>query len=416
MTKTDKTERILLIIFAILATLTIFNTIFWGVIYTPKNKASAQTNTIQQGHLYSIDAKYFFDYTFGSTSYFLSANYFFGWAPFTLAEVDEDTQAYMGGIPSPSTNGFQISAGNYVYLGYNDNASNPRRWVQLTANSTTITERIETYNGSYHTTNYAHNLATAKLYFYARADDFGMPALNGTNQQSYVNAFLTTFKANAVDEGALSQIPQIVQGPAISGDFIAPNHGNWSQIVQLRSSDPLTEFALYTIVCTNPTNQNSVSFLVQCATPGGGSIETIIDVPVYNGVCRLFICAPDNTTAIAIRFYGETTATTLSQDIVQAAIANGKLLRGNIYTQYKAYGEEIGANNAQRNNLVNLIFATIDAPVKILFGTYDNDTHLWSGGLFSFTVLGVDLRAFTAGLLSFCLIVAIVKLVLGMRR
>ena len=190
----------------------------------------------------------------------------------------------------------------------------------------------------------------------------------------------------------------------------------WNQILQITNSEPLTEYALNTITCTNPTNQTSVAFAIQCLTTGGGSVESIIDVPVYNGACRFFIVAPENTTTISIRFFGETTPTVLSQQIVDGAIANGKLLRGNIYAQYKAYGEEVGAQNAQQNNLVNLIFATIDAPIKILFGTYDNDTHLWTGGLFSFTVLGVDLRAFAAGLLSFCLICAIVKLVLGMRR
>lgn len=379
-------------------------------------KASAQTNEIQQGHLYSIDAKYFFDYTFSSTSYFLSANYFYGWTPFTLAEVDENTTSYMGGLPSPTANGFQISAGNYLYLGYNDNVSNPRRWVQLTANNTTITERIETYNGSYQTTNLQHNRSTAKLYFYARDYDFGMTTLNGANQQSYVSAFLNTFRQYAVDEGALSQTPQIESGFAFSGEFIAPNHGNFNQILQITNSEPLTEYALNTITCTNPTNQISVMFLIQCLTTADTLQDTILTVPVYDGVCRFFIVAPETTRTINIRFYGETTATILSQDIVNGAIANGKLLLGNVYSQYKAYGEEIGAQNAQQNNLVNLIFATMDAPIKILFGTYDNSTHLWTGGLFSFTVLGVDIRAFAAGLLSFCLIIAIVKLVMGMRR
>lgn len=70
---------------------------------------------------------------------------------------------------------------------------------------------------------------------------------------------------------------------------------------------------------------------------------------------------------------------------------------------------------SDNNTLISVFWAAFEFPFRILFGTYNSTTGFYDGGLFNFTILGLDIRAFVLSIISVCLIVAIIKLILGSR-
>lgn len=65
------------------------------------------------------------------------------------------------------------------------------------------------------------------------------------------------------------------------------------------------------------------------------------------------------------------------------------------------------------NNLVYVMWTVFEMPFKLLFGTYDTERHVYVNGLLTFDILGVNMRAFVLGLMSICIIIAIIKLISG---
>lgn len=99
------------------------------------------------------------------------------------------------------------------------------------------------------------------------------------------------------------------------------------------------------------------------------------------------------------------------------------------YTLYSiyfmAYGYPVGyhdgyivghaAGMVTDKTFVSVIWETFRLPFRLLFGDFDSTNNMYTGGLFNFTLLGVDMRAFCLGLMSVCVVIAIVKFVLGLR-
>jgi len=85
-----------------------------------------------------------------------------------------------------------------------------------------------------------------------------------------------------------------------------------------------------------------------------------------------------------------------------------------------AYDQGYEAGYTEQNNLIAVMWESFSLPVRLLFGEWqvDDDTGVgqYVGGLFNFTVLGVDIRAFVLAILTILILVTIVKFILGLRR
>lgn len=143
----------------------------------------------------------------------------------------------------------------------------------------------------------------------------------------------------------------------------------------------------------------------------------------------LILCVPTGTEKIKVyfaidsagqqvsSFSGQSsTELTASSDVFSTYISNYQKIYNSpllVYQYQKGYSA--GEQSNSDNNLFSLIWSAFKLPFTLLFGEYNNTTHLYEGGLFNFTFLGVDLRAFVLSLMSVCLIIACIKLVLGMR-
>lgn len=81
-------------------------------------------------------------------------------------------------------------------------------------------------------------------------------------------------------------------------------------------------------------------------------------------------------------------------------------------------GYAAGNDYNEKNNLIQLVWSVFKMPYELMFGTLqeypaDSGNYRRVGGLFSITVLGVDMRAFVLGLISFVLVLRIVGFLLG---
>lgn len=110
--------------------------------------------------------------------------------------------------------------------------------------------------------------------------------------------------------------------------------------------------------------------------------------------------------------YVYSNAVQVSTDI---ADSRGTFAEGYVvgYGDGETAGYQAGANFAEHNNLISLVWATFKMPFELLFGTYNAQDSRWENGLFTTTFLGVDLRAFVLGILSLSLIIRILRVVLG---
>lgn len=91
--------------------------------------------------------------------------------------------------------------------------------------------------------------------------------------------------------------------------------------------------------------------------------------------------------------------------------------RLNVDTGSASYlaGLNQGADNAGKYTFLNLFGAILDAPIRAIVGyeTVENGVTVVHKGLLSFEVFGVDLSGFYLGLLSACIIMTLVRLLLG---
>lgn len=83
-------------------------------------------------------------------------------------------------------------------------------------------------------------------------------------------------------------------------------------------------------------------------------------------------------------------------------------------------GVAVGAESAEGNTILDVVWGTFQMPFTLLFGSYDttegSDTyHTYVGGLFNFTILGIDLRPFVLSIMTLCVVIGIVRLILGAR-
>lgn len=98
--------------------------------------------------------------------------------------------------------------------------------------------------------------------------------------------------------------------------------------------------------------------------------------------------------------------------------ANGKTDANNTVTDTSAsyiQGYQDGANNAGKYTFLNLFSAIIDAPIRAVFGYTEivNGQTVKHPGLLTFEVFGVDLSTFYMSLLTICLVLWIIRLLLG---
>lgn len=88
----------------------------------------------------------------------------------------------------------------------------------------------------------------------------------------------------------------------------------------------------------------------------------------------------------------------------------------NVSSYNHGYSDGINADKT----LLSVMWQTFSLPFRLLFGTYDEDPlsstyQTYTGGLFNFTLLGVDMRGFCIGIMSFAIILAIIRLIIGIK-
>ena len=181
--------------------------------------------------------------------------------------------------------------------------------------------------------------------------------------------------------------------------------------------DTSSSFTSINFRCFSSDNQNVYSDSITCT--------------IYNGLAWFSLSLPD-THISRIFFYYEDyesdgvmfTVEDLNEYVLlwrdnYTAIADSytdieaKSIRDNYLSGYNT-----GINTDK--TLLSVMWQTFNLPFRLLFGTYDDNPQSVSyqsyvGGLFNFTLLGVDLRGFCIGIMSFAIILAIVRLILGMR-
>lgn len=104
----------------------------------------------------------------------------------------------------------------------------------------------------------------------------------------------------------------------------------------------------------------------------------------------------------------------LSGNAFAAAINNYQFIKA--YHQnalLASYDIGYAAGMDADQTLLSVIWSTFELPFRLLFGTWDNYENAYVGGLFNFHILGVDIRAFVLGLMSACIVVAIIRFILG---
>lgn len=72
----------------------------------------------------------------------------------------------------------------------------------------------------------------------------------------------------------------------------------------------------------------------------------------------------------------------------------------------------LGVASANNYTFLGLVSSIVDAPITALFGKNDANGNR-VGGLFNLTILGTDMSALFGALLSLCVVLLVVKLVLG---
>lgn len=134
----------------------------------------------------------------------------------------------------------------------------------------------------------------------------------------------------------------------------------------------------------------------------------------------IILSAPSYVSSITISYPGSQTSYTISddpdddEDWIDLAHENFTYLAyeepyGIAY--YNGYND--GIRLARENNLINMTFAALQMPFKLLFGTWDADEETYVDGLFTIEILGVDLRAFVLGILSAVIIIRLLRLIIG---
>lgn len=73
------------------------------------------------------------------------------------------------------------------------------------------------------------------------------------------------------------------------------------------------------------------------------------------------------------------------------------------------------AGYADNNNLLGLMWHVFDFPFRLAFGEWSDTSQSYQHGLFTFTILGLDVRPFVLSLMAIIIIVAIVRFILGRR-
>lgn len=155
-------------------------------------------------------------------------------------------------------------------------------------------------------------------------------------------------------------------------------------------------------------------------------IESGADNDVTDDLFYLCLCIPAGVVSFDIKFADGTDVLTIddTSDTYNAFRDNFSALADTsidgTYQQGFNAGLEVGAEQADGNNLMSVIWSVFEMPFKLLFGQYDTDVdsptyQQYVGGLFSFTLLGIDLRAFALSIMSICILIGIFRAIIGFK-
>lgn len=430
--------------------------------------AFAQTTTIEAGHIYSITLNDFYGYFSYSTMNraVMSESYYYSFtSPSALSDMSIGSQNFAGFMrtSSSSSESFTFGAGesgvypySYIHFIRPDNSpSNATMRVGYKASSNSSTTETNTTVST-----------SSVVYFFTEYDDFGIPALNTGSSANSANYFLTQFKARATDLGVAPWL--VSHAPEFDTDDLSILTLNYFTVPEIQQSgwDYFSHTASNQIENTQNNGQylNNVNSIVGVrllnanehadsngevtvrvkqylyVTDSESTINLSFDIVLYpqylpNGSYDpdskyyLALCLPPNIQYFEIAYTDEDLTdsdnwlTMLTADYGSTYLfyqRNYYFLYGsNYYNNLGTYaynqGVAHGAETAGNNQLVNVVWSVLSFPPKILFGTYDSETHQYVGGLFNFTILGLDIRAFVLSVMSVCLVLACIRVILGSR-
>ena len=281
------------------------------------------------------------------------------------------------------------------------------------------------YNSVYSSSPYTYNIVSAEW-----SDGYGSESLtdNYFGFQYYYNGTLASGAWWNKFKDIITLLPS---GPTLGSPI------DFAFIVNsaLYNGVPSSFVYLHCYEITNASSyavNNSYVDLVVITRYSNSSLNTTntYTVPNINGKYYLCLVLPPDivsTEFVESVLIGFTSAQSsddflsLSSTVIADFQENGELLASYtdiIRNQGFNNGYQVGYSQgtANRNNLVDVIWATIQMPVRILFGDIDTDAesptyNQYVGGLFNFTILGLDIRAFVLSIMSVCIIIAIMKIV-----
>lgn len=151
----------------------------------------------------------------------------------------------------------------------------------------------------------------------------------------------------------------------------------------------------------------------------------IILIPSYNpqigpvNISKFETYVPGDTTNIVTYSLLENTATynaLVSSMNAITEFTDDTMTLGHIYGYNLGYQTGLETDKT----LLSVMWQTFNLPFRLLFGTYDDTPGSltygqYVGGLFNFTILGVDIRAFCIGIMSFAIVLAVVRFVIGVK-
>lgn len=440
----------------------------FGSLSNTSKVALAQTSTIEAGHIYSITLNDFYTYFAASSMpYFVySQIYYFSFSsPSELTDMSIGSQNFAGfyrrsGSTSETFSFGYAESGVYPYSYVNfirpDNSpSNATMRVGYKASSNSSTTETNTTVSTF-----------SVVYLFTEYADFGIPSLNTDSTANSATYFLTQFKARATDLGVAPWL--VSHAPEFDTDDLSILTLNYFAVPEIKQSawDYFSHTESYQIENTHNNGQylNNVNSIVGVrllnandhadnngevtvrvkqylyVTESESTINLSFDIVLYpqylaNGSYDpdskyyLALCLPPNIQFFEIAYTDEDLnesdnwLTMLTEDYGSTYLfyrRNYYFLYGsNFYNNLGSYsynqGVAHGAETAGNNQLVNVVWSVLSFPSKILFGTYDTDAHQYVGGLFNFTILGLDIRAFVLSVMSVCLVLACIRVILGSR-
>lgn len=229
----------------------------------------------------------------------------------------------------------------------------------------------------------------------------------------------------------------------LSSSLAASNswHNNWLSFTYVYNNSSNTRYIVIPVIVDTAFNNNINRIVIS-------SVSTPDTLGSFYGSNIDFFDTNNNKMRVQIPIYATTTRTSLYREMIpsrtiyidptltdneyyQAGLQQGLIdNQSNIYnagynkaiednqSNWEQTGYNRGVQDANDYTFLGLIGATIDAPITALFGHIDTDSSSSTynqriGGFFNFELLGVNLKDFFFAVLTFAVVIVIVRFAIG---